>query len=182
VQGGGGLIALTGYGRDAAEVTPTNQLLGFTAVSYETDDIFGTCPSSLNCYCWGLTIPITTWNAAHPIAANISQIGAYHGRTITSTGTDLVGSEGGIAFAVTKQVGSGKVLVIADEWITYTSQWLGQPQAAPNPNDPCYDTTNQSWMTADKVFQVPQFWYNAIKWVAPVTECGFTLEDPTIIY
>jgi hypothetical protein len=36
-------------------------------------------------------------------------------------------------------------------------------------------------MTADKVFQVPQFWYNAIKWTAPATQCDFTIDNPTIV-
>ncbi len=54
------------------------------------------------------------------------------------------------------------------------------PQMPPNQNDPCYDNAAGHWKTADKVFQVPQFWYNAIKWVSEQVGC-FDISDPGII-
>ena len=44
VQGGGGLITLSGYDSNSEEVTPLNQLLSFTDISYNPDTVLGTCP------------------------------------------------------------------------------------------------------------------------------------------
>ncbi|APR87647.1 hypothetical protein A7982_12996 [Minicystis rosea] len=181
VKSGGGLITLTGYGGDAGEVDPDNQLLAFTGISYNKDDILGQCPGGVPCYCWGNSVPMGGFQASHPISANITQIAAFHGRSINSTDATLVAGEGGVQYGVAKQVGKGKVFVFSDEWVTYSSQWLGKPQQPPNPNDPCYDNAKGVWKTADKVFQVPQFWYNVIKWAAPDTDCDFDIDDPGVI-
>lgn len=173
VKQGGGLIALTGYGGDADEVDPQNQLLGFAGISYNKDDILGQCPSGEPCYCWANSVPVTSWQATSPISANIQQVGAFHGRSINSTSADLVVGAPGAQLGVSQQVGNGKVFVFCDEWVTYTSQWNGSGQQ-PGPNDPC------NGKTADKVFQVPQFWYNVIKWVSPDAQC-FDIDDPGVI-
>ena len=52
ISAGGGAIALTGYGAQATEVAPTNQLLAFSGISFNTEDVFGTCPDNC-CYCAG---------------------------------------------------------------------------------------------------------------------------------
>jgi hypothetical protein len=44
-----------------------------------------------------------------------------------------------------------------------------------NPSDPCYQ------MSASDVFQVPQFWYNVLKYAASATQCKLTIMDPSII-
>ena len=38
VKAGGSIIAMTGYGGNSSEVTPLNQLLSFTGISYNQDD------------------------------------------------------------------------------------------------------------------------------------------------
>jgi hypothetical protein len=173
VQNGGGLIALSGYGADATEVTPTNQLLGFTGISYNTDDILGTCPGSDPCYCWGNSVPLGGWQSSSPISANITQVGAFHGRSINSDGADVVCTDGTTDYAVSKEVGKGKVFVYCDEWVTYTSQWYGTTPVT-NMSDPCYGNS------AGQVFQVPQFWYNVIKYASSNAAC-FTINDPTVV-
>ncbi|HET9929158.1 MAG TPA: hypothetical protein VFQ35_00660, partial [Polyangiaceae bacterium] len=180
VNAGGGIISLMGYGGDAREVEPTNALLAFSGISYNKDDILAQCPNNL-CYCWGNTIPISGFLGDHPIAKNLTQIGGFHGRSINAGGASVIAKSGDAVVAAGKTIGQGKVFVFADEWITYTSQWLGSgQQQTVNVNDPCYDPAHDYMMTADKVFQVPQFWYNAIKWAAPPTQC-FTIDNPTIV-
>lgn len=175
VEAGGGLITLTGYSGNTQEVVPTNQLLKFANISYNTDDDLSTCgPPVMNCYCVGNSVPLTGWVAADPISANITAVGAFHGHPITAPDATTVAAGAGTKFAVSKAVGKGKVFVFGDEWVTYTSQW-GQPLPQNvDPNNSCHD------LGPDKVYQVPQFWYNAIKWVAPANTC-FVINDPAII-
>jgi hypothetical protein len=181
IQNGGGVIAMTGYGADAGEVRPLNQLMQVAGITYNPDDILGQCPSNVSCYCWGNSIPMGGWQAANPIAANIKYVGAFHGRSIVAPASaSLVAGDGTTVYGVTMTLGTGRIFAFSDEWVTYTSQWLGNPNAAVNPYDSCYDAASGVMKTADHVFQVPQFWYNAIGWVAN-TDCGFTIDDPAII-
>src|SRR5262249_8988397 len=151
VQNGGGLIALTGYSGTANEVDPTNALLKFSNISYNKDDDLSQCPGGMDCFCVGNSVPMTGWVAADPIAANITHVGAFHGRTITAPDATTVASGPPGKYAVSKTVGKGKVFVFGDEWVTYTSQW-GQPL----PQN--MDMNNSCYMKGpDKVYQVPQF-------------------------
>jgi hypothetical protein len=182
VEAGGGLITLMGYGADAHEVEPTNFLLQFANIAYNRDDPFTTCPDNL-CYCWGNSISVVGLDPSHPVSANISLLPLFHGRSIDAPDGTVIGQSDGIVYAVGQQVGNGRIFAFADEWVTYTSQWLGTGQTQEiNTYDPCYDETNGWMMTADKVFQVAQFWYNAILWAAPLMECEFRIEDPNIVY
>jgi len=174
VEAGGGLIALTGYSGNIQEVVPTNALLKFANISYNTDDVLSTCgPPVPDCYCVGNSVPLTSWVAADPIAANITAVGVFHGRTINAPDATTVSAAGAAKYAVSKTVGKGKVFVFADEWVTYTSQW-GMPLPQNTMPGGCLG------VGPDKVYQVPQFWYNAIKWVAPPNMC-FDITDPAII-
>jgi hypothetical protein len=70
VEGGGGLITLSGYDGDGQEVTPLNTLLSFTDFSYNTDATYGS-----NCTgCWGGACALTGWSKSSPIGANITQV------------------------------------------------------------------------------------------------------------
>jgi len=174
VEAGGGLIALTGYSGNTQEVVPSNALLKFSNISYNTDDVLSTCgPPVMDCYCVGNSVPLTSWVAGNPIAANITAVGVFHGRTINAPDATTVSAMGNSKYAVSKAVGKGKVFVFGDEWVTYTSQW-GQPLPQNIAPGTCQG------VGPDKVYQVPQFWYNAIKWVAPPNMC-FDISDPAIV-
>lgn len=182
---GGGIISLTGYGANAEEVNPLNQLLAFSGISYNKDDILASCPDNL-CYCWNNDVPITGWSTTHPAALDIVQVGGFHGRSINPGDADVIATSGGIVYAAGKQVGKGKVFAFADEWVIYSNQWLNQVDHSNIPQDqwqynPCYDTVKQQWRDSANVFQVPQFWYNVVKWVSPPSECDFTITDDRII-
>jgi len=176
VRAGGGVISLTGYGGQSAEVNPTNQLLAFSGMSYNTDDVFANCTDNC-CYCAGSSVPMTDWNSAHPIARSVSAVGAFHGRSISPGDAEVVASEAGVVHGATKQVDGGRVFMFNDEWVTYTSQW-GEGATAEascsDMNNPCYERGAATY------YQVAQFWYNALGWVSGDREC-FDIVDPTIV-
>jgi len=146
-------------------------------MSYNSDDFLYTCPDGC-CYCVGNSVPASGWDAAHPISANISAVGAFHGRSV-NPGPDgeVVGSQEGKVIGATVQLGQGRVFMFADEWVSYTSQWTGEGVANDcndDPNHSCYGTS------ADSTYQVPQFWYNAILWASGDRPC-FSIDDLSII-
>jgi hypothetical protein len=175
VEAGGGLISMTGYTGPVQEVTPVNQLLAFSGIQYNMDDIMGTCIDPTNmgkCYCWGSSEPFTGFIQSTPIGANISNVGVFHGRSLSAPAdATIVAQDGATILGATKQIGLGRVFVFADEWVTYTSQWAG---SSTTQND-----ANCAGYTGDKYFQVPQFWYNAFKWVSQ-RSC-FDIMDMSII-
>jgi hypothetical protein len=69
--------------------------------------------------------------------------------------------------------GKGRVLVYADEWITYTNQWAGQN----NQNDPsCKGFSPQD------LYQTAQFWYDMIHWSQPAATCFKIVNTPIMIW
>lgn len=175
VKGGGGVVSLSGYDGNGGEVQPVNTLLSFTDFSYNTDGVYGSeCGGS----CWGGSCALTGWDANSPIGAHVTQVGMTFGRSIS------VASDAGYAptidcacpnsknpCAVHEDIEKGHVIAFADEWITYTSQWSGKSTCTPS---------SCAGHTAGDDFQVPQFWYNAIRYAASSVSC-FTIQDPTII-
>ncbi len=177
VKAGGGVISLMGYGGQTAEVNPTNALLAFSGMAYNTDDILTTCPDGC-CYCTFSSVPMTGWNTAHPISANITAVGAFHGRSVNAAAADVVASSGTTVYGATKQVEMGRVFMFNDEWVMYTSQWDGTIAAdqscSVDPNNTCYNRI------ATVAYQVPQFWYNSVIWASGDREC-FDITDPAIV-
>jgi hypothetical protein len=175
VRAGGGVVTLTGYGANTGEVTPTNQLLAFSGMAYATDDILAQCPDN-DCCCASNSVPLTGWNATHPIAANMRAVGAFHGRSVMAAGADIVAA-GATTYGATKTLDAGRVFMFADEWVTYTSQWDGTG-AMTCATDPAHNLC--VGRTADVYYQVPQFWYNALLWASGNAGC-FDIMDPTIV-
>ena len=192
VEAGGGLIVLSGYqcngnGCTIYDTAAPNQLLSFTDIQLNNDDVFdGTCA---DCYCWGGSLPIGsafdagaglgTWAPGSPIGNHVTDVAAYIGRSIHSTTATVDLGDGTHQYAVHEQIGSGHVFVFGDEWVTYSGEWLGtasclSPGMFTNMYDPCYQKS------AAQVFQIPQFWYNAIKYAASSVQC-FTIQNPTVV-
>jgi hypothetical protein len=182
VRAGGGVITLTGYGAQTAEVNPTNQLLAFSGMAYNTDDVMGTCPDNC-CYCAGSSIPLGGWHAEHPIAANVTSVGAFHGRTVSAGDGAIVASVGTAVYGATKELDAGRVFVFFDEWVTYSSQWSEDPGAGGfTPEASCLETTHACYgRTPAKGYQVPQFWYNALKWASGDAGCFDFTDDVPIV-
>ncbi len=189
---GGGVISLAGYSNDSQEISAKNALLSFSGISYRDENFSPPCVIAKCHYeCGNPAAQINEWNRTDPVIANLSlgvtMIGIDGGHPITapadahvavmttSTSTTTPPMTSVNNWLVGKLVGKGRVLVYADEWITYTSQWSGQSQN----NDPsCRDFLPQ------QLYQTAQFWYNMIRWTQPNGTC-FTIvntEQPVTIW
>jgi hypothetical protein len=84
--------------------------------------------------------------------------------------------------------GKGRIFTFGDEWVIFANQW--QPMGTFI--DPRMDTSNPCWQPSDgtnpgfyqsvkSLYQTKQFWYNVINWVAPPSECNFTIDDPDVV-
>jgi hypothetical protein len=182
VRAGHALVALTGYGSNPDEVQAANQLLAFAGIAYGKSDTFASCPDNY-CYCTDSSVPFRGWSPGsflgeHMAARNGAPgaVGVFHGRPITCDDAaggpcQPVASDPAAGMVgVAKQVGNGRVFVWSDEWVTYTSQW-----GAANTHGP-----DCAGRTAGEVYDVPQFWYNAIHWLLPGASC-FSIADPVIV-
>ena len=142
VENNGGLMTTIGYTADeASEVENVNRLLGPFGLGYSTTNL-------------SLTGFITDWST-HPVTDSVLNIFTDNGVEPTSGGITLAqDSDGRIALKV-DEIGSGKVAVWGDEWITYDSEWE--------------DVEEQ---------QVERLWLNMLKWLTPEVECQVPLPPP----
>jgi hypothetical protein len=182
---GGGVISLSGYSNDNNEISAKNALLAFSGISYEQDCISPPCAivdanKNKMCYRCGNPYQIIEWNRSDPEIANLSRgvtmIGFDGGRPIHAPADAHVASTTTNASSVSnwlvgKSTGKGRVLVYADEWITYTDQWDGQDQQYSS------DPSCTGFLPQD-LYQTAQFWYNMIHWSQPAANC-FTIVDTT---
>ena len=179
VNNGGGLIAMTGYGGNSNEIQPLNQLLSQFGITYDPNDIFieSDCTDHL-CYCTDTSMPFGGWNTSDTLlTSNLNstdhQVGVFRGRPIECADCQVMATWQNMKVGVHKQVGAGRVFAWADEWVTYTSQWAGDPQYMGK--DQCAPRT------ADKIYAIPQFWYNVFRWVAGDGSGCFQMADTTVI-
>ena len=179
VNNGGGLIAMTGYGGNSIEVQPLNQLLSQFGITYNTDDIFieSDCPDTL-CYCTNTSMPFGGWNPSDTLlVSNLDsanhRVGVFRGRSINCSDCQIMATWKNLNVGVHKQVGAGRVFAWADEWVTYTSQWTGDPRFINK--DQCAPRT------ADKIYAIPQFWYNVFRWVAGDDSGCFQMADTDVV-
>ena len=181
---GGGVISLSGYSADSDEINAKNALFEFSGIQYNKENISPPCAIAKCPYQCGNPYQITEWNRDDPVIANLStgvtMVGMDGGHTITAPADAHVAAKTTNASSVSnwlvgKIVGKGRVLVYADEWITYTSQWTGQG----NQNDP----SCKGFLPQD-LYQIAQFWYNMIRWTQPNANC-FKIVDsqqPVIVW
>jgi hypothetical protein len=196
VNAGGGIITLSGYDWSSSEIAPVNQILGaVTGMQYTATSTFGATETGNGYYCLGDSNMVTGFAPAPDIlGANITRVGAFHGRGISTGANSVVDCNdptNGVC-AAHEDVGKGHVYAYTDEWVTYTSQWNPNPQPLPDPSvcGSCYCLTDASadlftssscsptgstCPAAQVMYQVPQFWYNAISYASQATMCPFTL-------
>ncbi len=189
VQGGGGVIVLSGYdycpgntgctAGSSGEIGPANQIVqALTDIMYTATNTFDTVETGNAEYCLGDSNPVAGWAATlgngmpDVLGENITEVGAFYGRTIVPGPNAIVDcSSGGTIAAVHEDVGKGHVYVYTDEWVTYTSQWN------PNPQPAGYCSTDGSPDPAVQfAYQVPQFWENAIAYASEATMCHFMIQ------
>jgi hypothetical protein len=177
---GGALITMTGYGGNTTEVDPLNKLLSFTGISYNTDDIFNSCPDNM-CYCADNSVAFNGWQSSYTDAPllthDLKKVGVFHGRSIKCTASDcqvFAKDSSGNKIGVAKIMGNGRVIAWADEWVTYTSQW-GLTDAE---QDDVSKYSQCAGYTAKTSYSVPQFWYNIFYWAVPSAQWCFTITVP----
>jgi hypothetical protein len=175
---GGGVISLSGYSNDFGEVSAKNALLGFSGISYREECLSPPCQlfdanNNRMCYRCGNPYQITEWNRDDPVIANLSigikMIGFDGGRPISApadahVAATTTSTSSTYNWLVGKTVGTGRVLVYADEWIAYTDQWSGQDGKYLN------DASCKGFLPED-LYQTAQFWYNMIHWAQPNGNC-----------
>ncbi|MBN2716947.1 MAG: hypothetical protein JXX14_13930 [Deltaproteobacteria bacterium] len=192
IEAGGGIVTVTGFNgqRTGDEVAAINSILKpATGISYNNDQILSQCASN-KCYCWGNVPELDGFDPDHPISHKVSSVGALIGSSISApANAEIVAksSEGNLVVAV--EIGEGRAVAIADEWPLFSQLWEDQtdPSTMPgyNPDETtwqyqdCYDSENEYWLSVDRKFQVPQFWYNVIDWASPENEC-FHIDHPLI--
>jgi hypothetical protein len=181
VKAGGALITMTGYGGNSDEVTPLNQLLSFSGISYvPLPDTFTACPDNM-CYCAYSAIGFDGWTTDYAdydqLTRSLKKVGVFHGRAINCSDSSCQifakdATQGNVGVA--KVIENGHVLAWGDEWVTYTSQWGlvdGQyDDAATYPQCVPYTPKNS--------YSVPQFWYNVFRWSVPSMQWCFTITVP----
>jgi hypothetical protein len=116
VEGGGRLIALSGYGDYPEALQVQNQMLLPLDLGFVTTEIL-----------WG---PVTQF-ASHPITTELTSISFIGGREVTHAAADTVVMTLGdpakpVGIAAVR--GSGKVFAFGDEWVTYDSEWSAIPE------------------------------------------------------
>jgi hypothetical protein len=136
ISGGGGLMTLAGY-EDPYSVGNVNTLLAPLGMSYGTSQILQNS---------GSTVPVGGW-ILHPATDGVSLIGVGNGYEVFGPGS-MIANQAGYDVLQAHTVGSGRVLMWADEWITYDTEWTSNPQ-----------------------YQVELFWLNIIKWLSPSDIC-----------
>lgn len=149
---GGGLMTLNGYHADAGEIDNVNALLSPLLIQYGPEDIMGDNDST--------STPVTEW-ADHPISDGVSAVGMKFGRPVLGDGLTLATGQGPLdnrsySLGKVKEHGDGKVLVWADEWITYESEWVSRTD-----------------------YQVERFWLNTLVWLAPPGVCKVPVTPDT---
>lgn len=135
VSGGGGLMTLAGY-EDPYSVGNVNTLLAPLGMSYGGAILANS----------GSTVPVSGW-IPHPATDGVSLIGVGNGYEVQGPGS-MIANQSGYDVLQAHTVASGRVLMWADEWITYDSEWVANPQ-----------------------YQVELFWLNIIKWLTPSDVC-----------
>ena len=182
---GGGVISLSGYSNDNNEIIAKNSLLAFSGISYQQECISPPCAivdvnNNRMCYRCGNPYQLTAWNRSDPVITKLSLgvtvIGIDGGRPISAPADAHVAATTTNASTVSnwlvgKITGEGRVLVYADEWITYTDQWDGHDTQYAN--DP-----SCNGFLPQELYQTAQFWYNMIHWAQPAATC-FTIVDTT---
>lgn len=180
---GGGVISLSGYSADNREIDTKNALVAFSGISYQQQNISPACiiedaQHNKMCYRCGNPYQIAEWNRTDPVVANlgrdVTMIGLDGGHPINAPADAHVAATTTTASSVSnwlvgRVVGKGRVLMFADEWITYTNQWA-VPNAQ-NSSDPAC-----AGLLPQELYQTSQFWYNMIRWAQPTANC-FTIVD-----
>jgi hypothetical protein len=116
VQGGGRVIALSGYGDFPEVVATQNRLLEPLGLGFVSETPV-----------WG---PVTQF-AVHPITQGLTSLTFVGGREITHELTDEVImslNDMAVPVGVVAVRGGGRLFLFGDEWVTFDSEWAALPE------------------------------------------------------
>jgi len=139
------------------------------------------CPSAGRSRLAASTPTFGTWTQQSGyVGNNVKDIGVLDGRSIMSKDSTKVmvdETDGTTIYAAHETIGMGHVFLYGDEWLTYTGEWTGMTA---NCNSPPYDSGyDPCYMNSPaEVFQIPQFWYNAITYAASSVTCFKIMPPP----
>jgi hypothetical protein len=126
------------------------------------------------------------------LTSSLDYVGAFIGWPVKApAGSTVIATDpaSGKSIAVAYEIdGKGRILSFGDEWVIFTNQW----QPVGNFTDVRMDASNMCWQapagtdpgffhSVKSLYQTKQFWYNAINWVAPPSECNFTIRDDDVV-
>lgn len=171
VQGGGGLLTLTGFTSEDSEPAQTSQLLEFSGLSYgktkvaehgENLPIYyqGGTENLRNCLVRNgvssndavITTPIAFSSGpgvSGSIAAHLNYVGAFIGWEVVAPGEATVLAVDPTTskpIAAAREFGEGRVVAFGDEWIVFANQWV----AAGQPTNMQMDPYNPCWVSAEE--------------------------------
>jgi hypothetical protein len=125
------------------------------------------------------------------LTLGLDYVGAYIGWPVKApTGSTVLATDpsSGKNMAVALEVdGAGRIVSFGDEWVVLANLW--QPVSAfvggGGTGDMCYvapvPPETDTYHSVKSLYQSKQFWYDVINWVAPPSECNFTIEDPDVV-
>jgi hypothetical protein len=117
VEGGGRVIALSGYDDYPEAVAVQNQLLAPLSLGFVSESPV-----------WG---PVSEF-AAHPITQGLATLTFVGGRQVNHAATDTaimwIGNDISLPVGVVATRGTGRLFLFGDEWVTYDSEWAALPE------------------------------------------------------
>jgi hypothetical protein len=122
------------------------------------------------------------------LTLSLDYVGAYIGWPVKApAGSTVLATDPstGKNMAVALEVeGKGRILSFGDEWVVLANLWqpVSEFVGPGGAGDMCYiapvGTEPANYHSVRSLYQSKQFWFDVINWVAPPSECNFTIEDP----
>lgn len=113
VEGGGGVMSMTGYTGGGEDRLRPNSLLAAIGISYVAELRNG---------------PVTSF-ATHPLTQGLTSVTFAGGYRVTGAGVAVAHLADGDA-AIALELGNGRVYVWGDEWVQFDSEWSTMPEIA----------------------------------------------------
>ena len=209
VNGGGGLMTLTGY-ESLPDYSTTNTVLAQFNLQYtgagagyvgtgQPPDILVTTLSTLNNDNSDQTAELATLNASSPIMTQLNVLAWYNGYMVqdtdgtgtpiatciaqTSTTAPPIACPVGGFFGVTKNVGLGHVFAYGDGWVTAEGTWTitsSTCNCGLYNDETKYDITQSA--TASFTDQIPRFWLNSMAFLTTTGMCATKVISGPIVW
>jgi hypothetical protein len=125
------------------------------------------------------------------LTLSLDYVGAYIGWPVKApAGSTVLATDpsSGKNMAVALEVeGKGRIVSFGDEWVVLANLWqpVSEFVGPGGMGDMCYvppvGTEAATYHSVKSLYQSKQFWYDVINWVAPPSECNFTIMDPDVV-